>query len=363
MGRGARPTKFSCAMPTCIYCQRTDPQCGFNREHVIPEALGTFEGDVVTLTEEACVDCNQYFGDTLELFLNRDSAEAMFRFRYGLKDPTEVRKMFPRRLRPRLPRDGSKWGGAYLDLIPPPPGEMEPHVELAPQLACQRRDGGWEYFSEEDLRIRTDDAKEVIARECTQVRVLWAEREGDKQRLLALLAEKGIEFKGGKPITEPVPQFAPGRVNAELEFTFDKVLAQAVAKIGFNYFAKTQGAALALRPEFDGVRRFVRYGVGSPRDFVQFAPGPVNRDPATGKELPPRGHVVTAGWDADGKPEVIARVSLFQHITYLVRLCTAFDGERPPIDSAHLYDLTRKRAERLRSAGRGQAPSDGEPTR
>lgn len=348
-------------MPTCIYCQRPDPACGFNREHVIPQALGKFEGDVLTLTEEVCLDCNQRFGDTLELFLNRDSAEAMFRFRYGLKDPTEVRKMFPRRLRPRLPRDGSKWGGAYLDLIPPPPGEMEPHVELAPQLACQRRDGAWEYFSEEDLRIRTDQVKEVIARECTPVRVLWTKREVDKQRLLALLAEKGMEFKGGKPITESVQPFAPGRVNAELEFTFDKVLAKAVAKIGFNYLVKTQGAALALRQDFNAVRRFVRYGEGKAPDFVQFGRGPVNRDPTTGHELPPRGHVVTAGWDADGKAEVIARVSLFQHITYIVRLCTTFDGDRPPIDSAHLYDLQRHRVERLRLVGRGHGPDSETP--
>jgi hypothetical protein len=39
-------------MPKCIYCLRTDPPCGFNQEHVIPQALGKFEGDVVTLTED-----------------------------------------------------------------------------------------------------------------------------------------------------------------------------------------------------------------------------------------------------------------------------------------------------------------------
>lgn len=342
-------------MPTCVYCQRTDPPCRFTRDHVIPEALGKFQGDVITLTQEVCGDCNQAFGDELELFLNRDSAEAMFRFRHGLKDPADVRKMFPRRVRVRLPRDGSKWGGAYLDLIPPPPGELEPYIELAPQLACERRDGsGWEYFSEEDLRKRADRIKEAIARDCGPVRVLWAQTEDETQRLHALLAEKGMEFKSRKEIVEAVPAFRDGRVNAELEFTFDKVLARAVAKIGFNYLAKTQGTELALRPEFDAIRRFVRYSEGKPADFVQLGPGPVLRD-TKGRRQDTRGHLVTVGWDPDGR-DIIARVCPFQHITYLVRLCANFGGVWRPIESAHLYDLKAKRAERLAAAIRIQVP-------
>ena len=35
-----------------------------------------------------CGDCNQYFGNELELFLNRDSAEAMFRFDEPLESPS-----------------------------------------------------------------------------------------------------------------------------------------------------------------------------------------------------------------------------------------------------------------------------------
>ncbi|OLD38528.1 MAG: hypothetical protein AUI57_06685 [Candidatus Rokubacteria bacterium 13_1_40CM_2_68_8] len=343
-------------MPTCIYCRRTDPPCGFHREHVIPEALGTFVGDVVTLTQEACAECNQHFGDTLERFLNRDSAEAMFRFRHGLKDPAEVHETFSRRVRVRHPRDGSKWGGAYLAFVVPPAGEKEPYVELAPQLACERRDGkGWVYFSEEDLRERADEVKEVVARDCGPVRVLWAETKDAKQRLLTLLAEKGMGFKSQKQIVEAVPAFRDGRVNAELEFTFDKVLARAVAKIGFNYFAKTRGAELALRPDFDPVRRFVRQGEGRPPDFVQFGAAPVLRD-FRGRELPARGHLVTVGWDADNATEVIARVCPFQHITYIVRLCANFSGVWRPIESAHLYDLEKKRAERLAAAVRIQLP-------
>jgi len=57
---------------------------------------------------------------------------------------------------------------------------------------------------------------------------------------------------------------------------------------------------------------------------------------------PPRGHLVTVGWDPNGK-DGIARVCPFQHVTYIVR--SAACGV--PIESVHLYDLQAKRAARV----------------
>lgn len=340
---------------TCIYCQRAGPPCGFSREHVVPQALGKFRGDVVTLTEEVCAECNQHFGDTIDRLLTRDSAEAMFRFRYGLKDPAEIDEMFRRRLRVRLPRDGSKWGGAYLDLMIPPAGAKEPIVGLAPQLACERADGGgWEYFSEDDIRERGGEIREIVARDCKGPRILWAETEEVRQRLLALLAENGIRFERPKPVSEAVAAFSDGVVNAELEFTFDKAVARAVAKVGFNYLAKTYGADLCLRSEFDAVRRFIRHGEGRPSEFVNVRPGPVLRD-SRGNVKAARGHLLTVGWDDDGR-DVLARVCPFQHVTYMVCLSANFGGVWRPIESAHLYDLAAQRAERLAGVIRMHLP-------
>src|SRR5439155_15582902 len=253
-------------MPTCIYCRRTDPDCGFHREHVIPEALGTFEkGDVITLTQEVCAECNQYFGDTLELFLNRDSAEAMLRFRHGLKDPAEVRKFFRRRVRARLPRDGSQFGGAHLDFVPPPAGEPEPYIDIVPQFGFERRDGkGWEFFTEQQFRDEPDWPKR-IATDLGPNRVVLYNSDESKERLMKLTEER-LPLKNPQE-TPGIKPFAAGRVNAEIELTFDKMLARAVAKIGVNYLAKTHGAELVLRSVFEGVRRYVRYGEGSSPDF------------------------------------------------------------------------------------------------
>ncbi len=330
-------------MPICIYCVRTDPPYGFNREHVIPEALGRFEGGLTLADSEVCADCNQYFGDTLDRFLTRDSAEATLRFRYGLKDPAEVGTMFRERVRVRLPQDGAKWGGAYFDLVPPPDGEREPYADLAPQFGCKRRDGsGWDYFTEEDLRS-DPDAPARIARGCDKLRLIWYDNEETKVRLLALLAEKGITFEGGTEFVESLP-LKGGRITPELQVTFDKALARAVTKIAFNYLAKRQGTAFMLRSEFDPVRRFVRYAEGSSQDFVSPQTGPVVR--GKGGEPVPRWHVLALYWDRD-REAVLCQVGLFNYLVYVVRLCQRFRGVWRQVMDGHQFDLETMKAKPL----------------
>lgn len=50
------------------------------------------------------------------------------------------------------------------------------------------------------------------------------------------------------------------------------------------------------------------------------------------------------------REDVLARVNPSQHTTYIVRLGVNFTGTLKPEESAHLYDLKLRRAERLRLA-------------
>ena len=331
-------------MPVCIYCRREDPPCGFTREHVVPEALGTFHGNVVTLTSEVCADCNQYFGDTLDLFLTRDSAEALLRFRHGLKDPAKVKTMFTRRVRVRLPADGSRWGGAHLELAPPPVESTEPYLDLVPQLGVERRDGtGWDYFTCEEIRDRADLAQQ-IARDYGPKQVVLYNSDETRERLLGLLEEKRIPFKKQDEF-RGFPPFETGRVDAELEFTFDTALARAVAKVTFNYLAKMQRAEFVLRADFDAVRLFIRDGVGRPSKFVAFQQTPILRD-AGGRERTLSGHLLVIRWDTS-RSEVLGYFSPFMHMTYVVRLCARFAGVWREIMAGHHFDLETRAARPL----------------
>ena len=77
----AEPMKRS--IPECIYCRSKEN--AFDREHVIPQGLGTFEPESFILYDAVCKPCNGYFGRTLEDSLSHDSFEALLRLRYGVK--------------------------------------------------------------------------------------------------------------------------------------------------------------------------------------------------------------------------------------------------------------------------------------
>ena len=87
-----------------------------------------------------------------------------------------------------------------------------------------------------------------------------------KNTLIAIAALLAINAYADEGMWMPqqVPQLAGLRVTAEIEFTFDKMIARAVAKIAFNYLAKTQGADFVLPQDFDSVRRFIRHSEGQP---------------------------------------------------------------------------------------------------
>jgi hypothetical protein len=63
-------------MPTCIYCREELGTEHFNKEHVIPRQLGTFENNQ-TLIHTVCASCNSYFNVNLEHALGCDSFEAI----------------------------------------------------------------------------------------------------------------------------------------------------------------------------------------------------------------------------------------------------------------------------------------------
>jgi hypothetical protein len=77
-------------MRTCIYC-RAQSAGAFPKEHVVPKAFGRFRENLTL--DCVCGACNDFFNKELELFLTRDSAEAMLRVRYGLKTKSGRRKL------------------------------------------------------------------------------------------------------------------------------------------------------------------------------------------------------------------------------------------------------------------------------
>ena len=327
---------------TCIYCKRTEPACGFNREHVLPQAFGRFEDNLV-LHDAVCADCNDHFGRTFDLFLGRDSWEALLRFRHGLKDPHEVRGMFDRRIHVTLPRDGTQWGGVHLELVPPIDERHEPVVDLVPQVGFERLDGdGWDYWTEDDVRNATSDFKSLHDERYGKHRVILYDCDESRDRLLALLEELEIPFKREDEF-RGFPPFESGEVRAEIDAHIDRDIVRAMAKIGFNYMAYACGAEFALRSEFDAIRAFIRESEG-PADWRAFVE--IRQEPILADDSPrwrqTDGHIVALNWNR-ARTRIMVRVSPFNGWTYLIKLARRFHGIFREIGSGHVFDINTRR--------------------
>jgi hypothetical protein len=99
----------------CIYCGESKALAEFNREHVVPESFGLFGGDTFVL-HTVCRECNQFFGDTLDRCLARDSPEGLERYSVGVARAKQGFTIGRRRL--QLRHNGGFLDGAIIEFEP-----------------------------------------------------------------------------------------------------------------------------------------------------------------------------------------------------------------------------------------------------
>ena len=72
-------------MHKCIYCLEEKEDRFFNKEHVVPRMMGTYNNGLVLSHKQVCESCNSFFRDELENKLDLDSFEAWLRMQYRTK--------------------------------------------------------------------------------------------------------------------------------------------------------------------------------------------------------------------------------------------------------------------------------------
>jgi hypothetical protein len=162
-------------MRICIYC-RAYTVGTFPKEHVVPKAFGRFRENLTL--DCVCKACNDFFNRELELFLTRDSIEAMLRVRYGLKTKSGRCKLGKRRLVVRVISPGD-WYGARLALERDETGS-EAKAEPLPQVAFRKfGESDWKWFLEQELdqtkdweRYRTEAETKIVGKPDTVVQNL-----------------------------------------------------------------------------------------------------------------------------------------------------------------------------------------------
>ena len=287
----------------------------FNRDHVIPQAFGLFEGNFVLTC--VCTACNKFFGDNVELKLARDSIEGHDRVRVGLTSATEFKALGKRSTTYVEFGADSPAPGALGYLVPPPAG-TELGVTLKPRVGFARE-------PDEELAwwpldgLPTKD--ELVARGFRRGELLFVQTQGEAstEEFATALAAKGFAASFN---SETPPPNGPAQV--EIVFKLARPEFRALTKMALNYLAAVAGPDTALQPQFDLSRRFARHDEGK---------NPVI-PPRRSAPEPTRCHYISI---QARKGAVIAHVSLLmRNRYYTILLAEGYEGQ---LASAHFFNL------------------------
>jgi HNH endonuclease len=244
-------------MLTCIYCRETSPAERYKkREHVISQAFGDFKPDNMILYKEVCGACNQFFGDELEVKGNRASVEGIHRFTQKMMGVDSFLKMPKGRVRWEMQDPG--WQDLKTDFRKTEDREVE--IYYKPQVLVTYEDGTKKTFFPEDITdiSQFDNAKGYRA---------FIVSLEDAKVIREALGRVGITPSWGE--INDMPNNGETTVSTTAYIVYDDFTRRLMAKIVFNYLAYNTGAPFVLKPEFDAIRRFIRYGEGDGEALVR----------------------------------------------------------------------------------------------
>jgi hypothetical protein len=293
----------------CIYCEKPVQHQRGEGDHVIPAALGRFEGEF--RFRRICQDCNKLIGGCEEQLL-RSAPEAYFR----------------RIVNPKVKRNsrGKSWVGASKGSKPPnftinhgdhlelvtawtdDPRNVSPLDQLV--LVDEERRQYQIRLSPEmtvsQLRAKLKAASEVVPSGKLHLHA----DESATPKYVALLKE----IYPDRPVSE-AGGFEPGthQINGRATFTFHEDYWRAIAKIGFHYYlCNSRRGMRGDEPDFESIRRFIIEG----GDRTPFFTNPTARFALPVGELPDGSAILPATWahllaadETDGY--AVAMVSLF----------------------------------------------------
>jgi|GEM_PF-2450410 len=310
----------------CLYCETTKPLDHFNREHVLSECFGRYEGNFV-LIHLVCEECNSYFANNLELRLGRGSYEGIERFRLGIAPKSKTRGATKNQRFVEARRDGGPHDGAFYEWQLSNSGTVIP----VQQIGVARSEAGpFTWYRASGCPTGDELRAQGFAKGATCF------------QLAGFTPEQGIQFLRGLGYEpEENPQVMPedvdpdGKVALKIGGTIDRVLMRAVAKIAFNYLIYHY-PAIASMGQFAPIRRYIRYDETPPFQAVTVSEQQILGGFPEGHQL--LAHVVTVGWKGPNRG-VVAQVSLFTWVQYVVQLAED-NFLMPPlcVDSGHIFN-------------------------
>lgn len=334
---------------TCIYCKQGKPVELFNREHVIPQAFGTFENNL-TLINCVCKECNSFFSRELELIGGRDSFEGLMRIKLGVKG---FEKHKSERTIIQFPLEGN-FKGALMEFTGYEEETDVWAVELIPQVAFKKTISNEKVFYPAD-KIPT---KAQLIKYGLDIDKLWIYGPNEESRKIVVdkLKKLGINFVPQKQefLSEVDNTLALGK--QPIKSFIDNLNFRLFAKIAFNYLTyilnRDYQKSIIFREEFDLFREYVRYGKDISNEKIW-----MDKNPLLFYDTPTyvqtEGHIIVVKRTGN---QILGKFRPFNWITYNFVLCSDLKGLYWPLHSAHHFDIESKECSEIKIISRKFLP-------
>lgn len=246
----------------CIFCLEEKPAAEFNREHVVPRMMGTYDGSGPVLSHyEVCRECNSYFSIQLENEIALDSYEALIRIINGRLKNQKNRKLGS--LRIKATAEYGPFSDMPLHFVSN--SNESNGVELVTDSFIAFFNGYNPKTKKENYNFYTlktipHFSEELFDKLCQTDRPIWSHGYSKEEMESALLS-KGYncaDMDFGKLSND---ELSSDWGKTAVRCYTDRITWRVAAKVMINYLCHTYGKLFALQSSFDNLRAYARYGI------------------------------------------------------------------------------------------------------
>lgn len=299
----------------------------------MPQSFGKFKNNL-TLNKVVCDECNEYFGNNLEISLGRDTLEGMSRFKHKVKNKHEF-KSLGKKSRINIKVDEGPFRGAYAyqeysDL------EDKMIIKPIPQVGFKKIDGAdYVYFPLDEIPDKQYLEKHFSLKAPKAITTLGC-TSNDAQKYLL---EKNITISSNSDGEFLSPENLPDW-GCVVTGKIDQIVFRSIAKIAFNYLTYWVGRDYVVDSSFNPIRRYIRFGEEISYQFVVIIEKAILFDePIAGKRR--LGHIITLGL-SDNKLSITSNVSLLNFNNYGVLLAKDYKGKNFNLHKGNFFNIADK---------------------
>lgn len=238
----------------CIYCGHEKNETEFNVEHVMPRMLGKYTNAHTLANKQVCQSCNSYFSENLEDAVGLSSYEAYLRVQCGYFK-TNGRKLNKKRVNFSC-EDGYLSG---LDMFVVVDRNMPDnyHFEFSSVIGIIKDNGTrYDFYSCDSLPAINEEIKTRIRNNPDGIISVNVE-EDDAVKILSQKGYIGSDYQSVEVTNERLN--ISNDVEIKITSSLDEITKRLWTKICFNYLCFVMNRAFVEKPEFNAVRRYIRY--------------------------------------------------------------------------------------------------------